>query len=141
MVSVWLWPSVSKRVGAHVLNLPPFPGPCFFFFFFFFCVFQDKHPDINVGDCFVEVNGHNVVGCRHFEVARMLKEAVIGSALKLKLIEPKASFSPSSTPTPARAADSDRQAKLERLRQARQERKKNKSEQPQEHAKQPKVSH
>jgi hypothetical protein len=48
--------------------------------------------NVAVGDHIEEINGHPLKGCRHFEVARMLKEIHIGSEFTMKLVEPKKAF-------------------------------------------------
>lgn len=48
--------------------------------------------DICVGDHIAEINGQNLKGCRHFEVARMLKEIPIGSEFRIKKISPRKAF-------------------------------------------------
>lgn len=48
--------------------------------------------NIAVGDHIAAINGQDLTGCRHFEVARMLKEIPIGSEFVLKAVEPKKSF-------------------------------------------------
>lgn len=48
--------------------------------------------NVNVGDHIEEINGQKLKGCRHFEVARMLKEIHIGSEFTMKLVEPKKAF-------------------------------------------------
>jgi len=48
---------------------------------------------ICVGDHIEEINGRTVVGCRHFEVAKRLKEVPKGEKFSIRLIEPiKAGF-------------------------------------------------
>lgn len=42
-----------------------------------------------MGDHIKAINGTDLTGCRHFEVARMLKEIPIGSEFSLVLTEPK----------------------------------------------------
>jgi len=42
-----------------------------------------------VGDHLKSINGTDLTGCRHFEVARMLKEIPIGSEFGLELTSPK----------------------------------------------------
>ena len=44
--------------------------------------------NICVGDQIEEVNGENVVGARHFEVAKLLREINEGEEFSLKLCEP-----------------------------------------------------
>ncbi|EGD79860.1 GIPC PDZ domain-containing protein [Salpingoeca rosetta] len=48
--------------------------------------------DVNVGDHISNINGTDLTGCRHFEVARMLKEIPIGSEFTLTVVEPKKAF-------------------------------------------------
>jgi hypothetical protein len=45
--------------------------------------------DVGVGDHIAKINGQDLTGCRHFEVARMLKEVVIGKEFTMELVEPK----------------------------------------------------
>ncbi|XP_053549302.1 PDZ domain-containing protein GIPC2 [Bombina bombina] len=52
----------------------------------------DRVKVINVGDHIESINGKNIVGSRHYEVAKMLKELEKGVAFKLKLIEPFKAF-------------------------------------------------
>lgn len=47
---------------------------------------------ICVGDHIECINGKNIVGTRHYEVARMLKELPKGEAFTLKLVEPMKAF-------------------------------------------------
>ncbi|KAJ8357374.1 hypothetical protein SKAU_G00201680 [Synaphobranchus kaupii] len=47
---------------------------------------------INVGDHIECINGKNIVGSRHYEVARMLKELPKDLAFTLKLVEPMKAF-------------------------------------------------
>jgi hypothetical protein len=48
--------------------------------------------NIAVGDHIAKINGTDLTGCRHFEVARMLKEIPIGSEFTMVCVEPKKSF-------------------------------------------------
>ena len=57
----------------------------------------DDHPDINVGDHVEEIDGKNMVGCRHYEVAKLLKELPQHSEFSMKLVEPKKAFGRMST--------------------------------------------
>ncbi|KAM4023601.1 PDZ domain-containing protein GIPC2 [Anomaloglossus baeobatrachus] len=52
----------------------------------------DKVKVINVGDHVESINGKIIVGSRHYEVAKMLKELEKGQAFTLKLIEPLKAF-------------------------------------------------
>lgn len=47
---------------------------------------------ICVGDHIECINGKNIVGTRHYEVARMLKDLPKDQSFKLKLIEPMKAF-------------------------------------------------
>lgn len=47
---------------------------------------------INVGDMIESINGHMLIGCRHYEVAKMLKELPRGKTFVLKLVEPLKAF-------------------------------------------------
>ncbi|KAG5847589.1 PDZ domain-containing protein GIPC2 [Anguilla rostrata] len=47
---------------------------------------------ISVGDHIECINGRNIVGSRHYEVARMLKELPKDQAFTLKLVEPMKAF-------------------------------------------------
>ena len=48
----------------------------------------DQIEGINVGDHIEKINDKSMVGCRHFEVAKMLKEIPRGSTFSLRLVEP-----------------------------------------------------
>lgn len=48
----------------------------------------DKLNDIKVGDHIEQINEKNLVGARHFEVAKMLKDIPVGSTFTLRLVEP-----------------------------------------------------
>lgn len=52
----------------------------------------DKVKVICVGDQVERINGQNIVGTRHYEVARMLKELPKNKPFTLKLIEPMKAF-------------------------------------------------
>ncbi|KAG9482965.1 PDZ domain-containing protein GIPC2 [Eleutherodactylus coqui] len=52
----------------------------------------DKVKVISVGDHIESINGKNIVGSRHYEVAKMLKELEKGQTFTLKLIEPLKAF-------------------------------------------------
>ncbi|KAK9732295.1 PDZ domain [Popillia japonica] len=54
----------------------------------------DKIPHIQVGDHIERLDGQNMVGKRHFEVAKILKEIPKGSTFTIRLVEPlKSGFS------------------------------------------------
>lgn len=49
----------------------------------------DKLSDqIRVGDHIEKINDQDLIGSRHFEVAKMLKDIPVGSTFTLKLVEP-----------------------------------------------------
>lgn len=43
---------------------------------------------IKIGDHIEKINDRNLVGSRHFEVAKLLKEIPVGTTFTLKLVEP-----------------------------------------------------
>lgn len=52
-----------------------------------------KIPYIEVGDHIEKIDGESLVGCRHYEVAKMLKEIPRGTTFILRIVEPlKAGF-------------------------------------------------
>lgn len=58
----------------------------------FVCVcahLQARVAACQVGDHIKAINGTDLTGCRHFEVARMLKEIPIGAEFSVVLTEPK----------------------------------------------------
>jgi len=61
---------------------------------------QSRVANITVGDHIAKINGTDLTGCRHFEVARMLKEIPIGSEFTMICVEPKKSFGKASIPCP-----------------------------------------
>ncbi|XP_043941805.1 PDZ domain-containing protein GIPC2 [Protopterus annectens] len=52
----------------------------------------DQNKLINVGAHIECINGKNIVGCRHFEVAKMLKDLPKGISFTLNLVEPLKAF-------------------------------------------------
>ncbi|XP_006631827.2 PDZ domain-containing protein GIPC1 [Lepisosteus oculatus] len=52
----------------------------------------DRIQVINVGDMIESINGQGLIGCRHYEVAKMLKELPKGQNFTLKLVEPMKAF-------------------------------------------------
>lgn len=52
----------------------------------------DKSPQICVGDHVEYINGQCVVGSRHFDVARMLREVDVEGKINFHLVEPKRGF-------------------------------------------------
>jgi hypothetical protein len=63
--------------------------------------------DIAVGDHIAAINGTDLTGCRHFEVARMLKEIPIGSEFSIKAVEPKKAFDTALAPRGAMTGTGD----------------------------------
>ena len=53
-------------------------------------IWQTK--EINIGDQIESINGKSMVGSRHYEVAKMLKEMPVSSRFMMRLVEPKKSF-------------------------------------------------
>jgi len=53
---------------------------------------MSKVPNVSVGDHIKAINGTDLTNCRHFEVARMLKEIHIGQEFTLVVVEPKKAF-------------------------------------------------
>ena len=53
---------------------------------------MEKYPGVKVGDHIEMINGKSYVGCRHFEVAKVLREIEQGSTFSLRLVEPKKAF-------------------------------------------------
>ncbi|KFQ84580.1 PDZ domain-containing protein GIPC1, partial [Phoenicopterus ruber ruber] len=53
---------------------------------------MDQTKIVCVGDHIETINGKNVSGCRHYEVAKMLKDLEKGQVFKLELIEPMKAF-------------------------------------------------
>lgn len=53
---------------------------------------MEKYAQVKVGDHIEMIGDRNFVGCRHFEVAKMLRELEEGSQFSMKLVEPKSAF-------------------------------------------------
>ena len=49
---------------------------------------MDRIPAVCVGDHIEQINGKSLVGARHFEVAKMLKEIPKGTTFTMKLVSP-----------------------------------------------------
>ncbi|NWR42759.1 GIPC3 protein, partial [Regulus satrapa] len=47
---------------------------------------------VSVGDSIEAINDHTIVGCRHYEVARMLRELPRAQPFTLRLVQPKKAF-------------------------------------------------
>ncbi|KAL2090220.1 hypothetical protein ACEWY4_014908 [Coilia grayii] len=52
----------------------------------------DRLPTVCVGDHIEAINDQSIVGCRHYEVAKMLKEQPRGVPFTLRLVGPKKAF-------------------------------------------------
>ncbi|XP_056615233.1 PDZ domain-containing protein GIPC3 [Triplophysa dalaica] len=52
----------------------------------------DRIKPVCVGDHIEAINDQSIVGCRHYEVAKMLKEQPRGIPFTLRLVEPKKAF-------------------------------------------------
>lgn len=52
----------------------------------------DRLKTVCVGDHIEAINDQSIVGCRHYEVAKMLKEQSRGIPFTLRLVEPKKAF-------------------------------------------------
>ena len=48
--------------------------------------------EVLVGDHVEEINGRSLVGCRHYEVAKILKELPMNATFSMSLVEPKKAF-------------------------------------------------
>ena len=51
-----------------------------------------RHPQVNIGDMIESINGRSMVGCRHYEVAKLLKELPQFTQISLRIIETKKAF-------------------------------------------------
>lgn len=52
----------------------------------------DRLKTVCVGDHIEAINDQSIVGCRHYEVAKMLKEQPRGVPFTLRLVGPKKAF-------------------------------------------------
>ncbi|XP_044134672.1 PDZ domain-containing protein GIPC3 [Bufo gargarizans] len=52
----------------------------------------DRLKTVNVGDNIEAINDHTIVGCRHYEVAKMLRELPKSERFMLRLVQPKRAF-------------------------------------------------
>lgn len=63
-----------------------------------------------VGDHIERLNGENMVGKRHYEVAKTLKEIPIGTTFTIRLVEPlKSGFANIAAPNPSGARSGKKQ--------------------------------
>ena len=53
---------------------------------------MEKYNEVKVGDHIAMINDKSYVGCRHFEVAKVLREIEEGAQFTIKLVEPKKAF-------------------------------------------------
>eukprot|EP00794_Sanderia_malayensis_P007767 gene7767-8613_t len=53
---------------------------------------MEKYPDVKVGDLISMIGDKSYVGCRHFEVAKTLRDIEEGAQFTMQLIEPKSGF-------------------------------------------------
>ena len=51
-----------------------------------------RFPEVCVGDLIVSINGRSMVGSRHYEVAKLLKELPQFTEISISLIEPRKAF-------------------------------------------------
>ena len=58
---------------------------------------MEKYSEVKVGDHIAMINDKSYVGCRHFEVAKVLREIEEGAQFTIKLVEPKKAFGRYST--------------------------------------------
>ena len=55
--------------------------------------FVGNQPSLKIGDHIEKIDDDSLIGCRHFEVAKMLKEIPKGATFIIRLVEPqKAGF-------------------------------------------------
>ncbi|XP_070564404.1 PDZ domain-containing protein GIPC1-like [Ptychodera flava] len=77
---------------------------------------MDREKDVNVGDHVEAINGKSMVGCRHFEVARTLKELPQGARFTMTLVEPRKAFAEigprQSKSAPAQAASTPSESQV-----------------------------
>ncbi|XP_075137526.1 PDZ domain-containing protein GIPC3 [Leptodactylus fuscus] len=52
----------------------------------------DQLKSVNVGDNIEAINDQTIVGCRHYEVAKMLRELPKSESFTLRLVQPKRAF-------------------------------------------------
>uniref|UniRef100_A0A8C5M2Z7 GIPC PDZ domain containing family member 3 n=1 Tax=Leptobrachium leishanense TaxID=445787 RepID=A0A8C5M2Z7_9ANUR len=52
----------------------------------------DRLQSVNVGDNIEAINDQTIVGCRHYEVAKMLRELPKSETFTLRLVQPKKAF-------------------------------------------------
>lgn len=51
-----------------------------------------------VGDSIEAINDHSIVGCRHYEVAKMLRELPKSQPFTLRLVQPRRAFGKTAGP-------------------------------------------
>lgn len=53
---------------------------------------SDKEPNVAVGDHIESINGETVVGSRHYDVARKLRDVPVNNEICLGLVKPQKAF-------------------------------------------------
>lgn len=53
---------------------------------------MNRIPTVSVGDSIEAINDQTIVGCRHYEVAKMLREMPQAQPFTLRLVQPKRAF-------------------------------------------------
>ena len=49
-------------------------------------------PEVCIGDLLTSINGRSMIGARHYEVAKLLKELPQFTEIAIELVEPRKSF-------------------------------------------------
>jgi len=68
---------------------------------------MSRNANIQTGDHISKINGTDLTGCRHFEVARMLKEIPIGSEFSIEVVSPQKAFDTALAPRGAMGGTGD----------------------------------
>ncbi|XP_015665417.1 PDZ domain-containing protein GIPC3 [Protobothrops mucrosquamatus] len=71
---------------------------------------MNRIPTVSVGDSIEAINDQTIVGCRHYEVAKMLREMPQAQPFTLRLVQPKRAFDMISQRT--RSSKSSSEGKL-----------------------------
>ncbi|KAJ8418935.1 hypothetical protein AAFF_G00004340 [Aldrovandia affinis] len=75
----------------------------------------DRLKTVCVGDHIEAINDQSIVGCRHYEVAKMLKEQNRGMPFTLRLVVPKKAFGPNTAESWGRSLGMAEPLKLENV--------------------------
>ena len=51
-----------------------------------------QHPEVSVGDLIESVNGKSMIGAKHYEVAKFLKELPQSMTFTMQIVEPRKAF-------------------------------------------------